>query len=190
MSPLRTIRRAADRVVRTVRYGWGASLDVSRSSTDVLYPEYDAYDLKPRRLGPIMALTMFVVAGVFGVYLALAHGLGSLILGAFTSKTDPGRGPIPAAQTSGPPSPAPSPSGPRIGQPVPAPAPTVTVTNVVPGAHTTSTATVTATPTHTRKHGNPTPTGTPPTPSPTGPEGSSPPATSSSPEPTGSPEGP
>src|ERR1051325_9989708 len=90
MSPLRAIHRAVSRVARTVRYGWRASVDVSRSSTDVLYPEYDAYDRGPRRIAPVAAALLLAAAGVLGTYLALSHGLGNLILGSFTSKTDPG----------------------------------------------------------------------------------------------------
>jgi hypothetical protein len=161
MSPWRTIRRGAYRVARTVRYGWRASVDASRSSTDVLYPEYDAYDRRPRRLAPIVAILLLAAAGVLGTYLALAHGLGNLLLGSFTSKTDPNGTSQVAQVPSGAPTPYPAP--PASG--TPRPAPTVTITSVGPGAHLTSTSTptVTASPSR-KKHDKPTPTPTGPAP--------------------------
>jgi hypothetical protein len=139
---------------RSLRYDLTRRSGPRHDTTDILYPEYDAYepDDRPRRAATATAVGLVLAAAVVGVYLAVAGGMGALL--AYGSPGSPSSvGPsatpsrsaapahVPAASPAGAsPSPSPSPSrSPRATRtptrrpithpPTTAPAPPPTETN-------------------------------------------------------------
>jgi hypothetical protein len=64
---------------RSVRYDLARRADPSRQPTEVLYPEYDAYQRPPRRWFAAAGLGALVAGGVAAVYVVVAGGLGALL---------------------------------------------------------------------------------------------------------------
>lgn len=64
---------------RSMRYDLTRRADPSRRSTEVLYPEYDAYQRPPRRWYAAVGLGALVAAAVVAVYVGVAGGLGALL---------------------------------------------------------------------------------------------------------------
>jgi len=64
---------------RSVRYDVARRASPSRQPTEVLYPEYDAYQRPPRRWYAAVGLGALVAAGIAAVYVAVAGGLGALL---------------------------------------------------------------------------------------------------------------
>src|SRR2546423_6499285 len=63
---------------RSVRYDVARRASPSRQPTEVLYPEYDAYQRPPRRWYAAAGLGLVVAAGVAATYVAVAGGLGAV----------------------------------------------------------------------------------------------------------------
>jgi len=63
---------------RSVSYDLTRRPGLSKQPTEVLYPEYDAYDRPPRRWYAAAGLGLVVAAGVAATYVAVAGGLGAL----------------------------------------------------------------------------------------------------------------
>jgi hypothetical protein len=64
---------------RSVRYDLTRRANPSRQPTEVLYPEYDAYQRPPRRWYAAAGLGAVVASGVAAVYVGVAGGLGALL---------------------------------------------------------------------------------------------------------------
>lgn len=153
---------------RSVRYDLARRPGPRYDRTDVLYPEYDAYEADDRRRRATVATGLAVVlaATVVGVYFAVAGGMGVLL--AYGSPGSAGasvsRSPSPSLSLSASPSPtaasdpsasaSPSPSG-RRSTPTrratprstrTTPAPPVTTTPPVYPPSPTPTQTVTSPP--------------------------------------------
>jgi hypothetical protein len=62
-----------------MRYDLGRRPGPSREPTDVLYPEYDAYERPPRRTATAAGIGLVVAGGVAGTYFAVAGSLGGLL---------------------------------------------------------------------------------------------------------------
>jgi hypothetical protein len=76
---MRWIRQELAGAWRSVRYDVARRDSPSRQRTEVLYPEYDAYQRPPRRGYAAVGLGAVVAAGVAAVYVAVAGGLGALL---------------------------------------------------------------------------------------------------------------
>jgi hypothetical protein len=76
---VRWIGRELTGVWRSVRYDLARRANPSRQPTEVLYPEYDAYQRQPRRWYAAVGLGAVVAGGVAAVYVVVAGGLGALL---------------------------------------------------------------------------------------------------------------
>jgi hypothetical protein len=79
---------------RSVRYDLTRPPDPGKQSTDVLYPQYDAYQRPPRRWYGAAGLGLVMAAGVAATYVGVAGGLGALLT--------PIRAAVPGLGTSAP----------------------------------------------------------------------------------------
>ena len=68
-------------VYRSLRYDLTRRSGPRHDTTDILYPEYDAYepDDRPRRAATATGVGLVLAAAVVGVYLAVAGGMGALL---------------------------------------------------------------------------------------------------------------
>jgi hypothetical protein len=142
------LRRAAYEVAgayRSLRYDLARRSGPRHETTDILYPEYDAYepDDRHRRAVTATGIGLVLAATVAGVYFAVAGGMGALLAYGSTGTpadrpststspavaTSPSAGPVPtAAPLPAPygvsPSPSPSPSHRPSGRATPSRRPT------------------------------------------------------------------
>ena len=79
MRMLRWLGREVAGVWRSVCYDLTRRPSLSRQRTEVLHPEYDAYERPPRRWYAAIGLGALVAAAVVAVYVAVAGGLGALL---------------------------------------------------------------------------------------------------------------
>ena len=172
---------------RSLRYDLGRRVDMSRADTDIMFPEYDAYERRPRRMRRAGPVTLFGSLAAGALVLAVTGGLGILLSG-------PAGGPQPAGPGGSAPTGTPSPSpSPRvvIGSPTPVnptpssprARPSTRHPTATPPPRTTAPPTSTPPPTKTATPPTPTPTPTP-TPSPSLPTPTPSPSTSAQPTPT------
>src|SRR5438034_124221 len=63
---------------RSVRYDLTRPPNPAKQPTEVLYPEYDAYQRPPRRWYAAAGIGLVVAAGVAATYVAVAGGLGAV----------------------------------------------------------------------------------------------------------------
>src|SRR5205823_6073253 len=63
---------------RSVRYDLTRGPNPAKQPTEVLYPEYDAYERQPRRWYAAAGLGLAVAAGVAATYVAVAGGIGAV----------------------------------------------------------------------------------------------------------------
>jgi hypothetical protein len=172
VSPVTRLRRRLRRGWHRLRDDLRRRADGPAADTAVTYPEYDAYERRPRRLRVRLVAGSLVAVVVAGTWFAVAGGLGGLL-------SDPSTGPQPAGghgTPTGHPSPSPSP-GLVIGAPTPVSS---------PGGHRTRTPTAPTAPTA-RPTSNPPSAGHSPTPTarPSSPSAS--PTSSPTPSATGTP---
>jgi hypothetical protein len=142
-------RRARDEAAgayRSARYELAKRSGPRHDTTEILYPEYDAYepDDRYRRAAMAGGLGLVLAAAVVGVYFAVAGGMGVLI--AYGSPGSPAQ--RPAA--------SPSPSG----SPVPTATPPPTPSASAPPPSPSHRPSGRATPTRRATRPAPTPTGT------------------------------
>src|SRR2546429_2100938 len=81
---MRWIGRELGGMWRSMRYDLTRHPDPSRQRTEVLHPEYDAYQRPPRRWYAAAGLGVAVAAGVAATYVAVSGGLGVLPTPIFT----------------------------------------------------------------------------------------------------------
>jgi hypothetical protein len=145
VSWLRRVRQEVAGAYRSLRYDLARRSGPRHETTDILYPEYDAYEPDDRHRRALMATGIgLVLAGaVAGVYFVVAGGMGVLLAygspgtpadrpGTSVSPTapaNPSGSPVPtAAPLPAPygvsPSPTPSPSPSRSGHATPSRRPT------------------------------------------------------------------
>jgi hypothetical protein len=91
---------------RSLRYDLVRRSDPAQERTDVLYPEYDAYEKEdrrqPRRLALAGGVGLVVAGGVAGTYFAVAGGLGALLAGTpATGNDSPPRPPAASPSAAG-----------------------------------------------------------------------------------------
>lgn len=123
MSWWRRVFSEAAGAYRSLRYDLTRRSGPRHDTTDILYPEYDAYepDDRSRRAATAGGVGLVLAAAVVGVYLAVAGGMGALLAygspgspaSASPSATPRPPAPAPAAAppaTSASPSPSSSPS--------------------------------------------------------------------------------
>ncbi len=79
MRMMRWVGREVAGMWRSVRYDLTRRPNLSRQRTEVLHPEYDAYQRPPRRWYAAIGLGALVAAAVAAVYVAVAGGLGALL---------------------------------------------------------------------------------------------------------------
>lgn len=72
-------RREAVGVMRSLRYDLGRRDALSRQRTQVLYPQYDAYERPMRRGFAVTGVGLAVAGAAAGTYLAVAGGLFGVV---------------------------------------------------------------------------------------------------------------
>jgi hypothetical protein len=104
----RRARAEAAGAYRSVRYDLTKRSGPRHDTTDVLYPEYDAYepDDRSRRAATAAGLGLVLAAAAVGVYFAVAGGMGVLL--AYGSPGSPADRPAASAGPSGDRTPRPS----------------------------------------------------------------------------------
>jgi hypothetical protein len=125
----RSLTREAMGAWRSIRYDLHRRPDTGRDDdTEVIYPEFDAYQKaerrQPRRLIAAGGVGVVVAGGVAGTYFAVAGGLGALLANPPTGTTQPAGpsaaasaqvGTLPTTDTSMDASPPASPAAPVAG---------------------------------------------------------------------------
>jgi hypothetical protein len=156
VSWLRRARDEAAGAYRSVRYDLTTRSGPRHDTTEILYPEYDAYepDDRYRRAATAGGVGLVLAAAVVGVYFAVAGGMGALI----------------AYGSPGAPAPRPAASASPSGSPVPTATPLPTASASAPPPSPSHRPTGRVAPTHRPAPPAPTPTST----ATTGPESSSP----------------
>lgn len=102
------VRQEAVGTLRSLRYDMARRRDPGRARTEIVYPEYDAYQRPRRRGAVVLGFSVALVASVTGLYLAVSGGIGALLDAVTSGATGTISGAAPRAGDRQAATPAPS----------------------------------------------------------------------------------